>query len=80
MTIITKGMGAILRGVLGTYKKGKKVKEIKYPKDVDTKFARKTFRDRLGRPRGPGKNKQGPKPKKEEIVSFDTKRVYVKDE
>jgi hypothetical protein len=78
MTLITKGMGAILKKALGTFKKGKKVKEISYPKD-STKFMRKTFRDRLKTPRGPGKGKQGPKPKSEEVVSFDTKKVYVKD-
>ena len=66
-------------GFTGGASKGLKIKGIKYPKDVDTKFSRKIFRDRLERPRGPGKNKQGPKPKKEEIVSFDTKKVYVKD-
>ena len=79
MTIVTKGMGAILKSVIGKFKKGQKVREIEYPKD-STKHMRKVFRDRLETPRGPGKGKQGPTPKKEEIVSFDTKKVYVKDE
>ena len=79
MTIVTKGMGAILKSVVGTFKKGQKVREIKYPKD-STKHMRKVFRDRLEIPRGPGKGKQGPTPKSEEIISFDTKKVYVKEE
>ena len=79
MTLITKGMGAILKSALGKFKKGQKVKEIKYEKG-STKHMRKVFRDRLEMPRGPGKGKQGPTPKSEEIVSFDTKKVYVKDE
>jgi len=78
MTLLTKGMGAILKKSLGTYKKGKKVKAISYPKD-STKFMRQSLRNRLETPRGPGKGKQGPRPKSEEIVSFDTKKVYVKD-
>ena len=77
MTLVTKGMGVILKS-LGTFKKGKKVKAISYPKN-STKFMRKSFRDRLENPRGPGKGKQGPRPQSEEIVSFDTKKVYVKD-
>jgi hypothetical protein len=78
MTIVTKGMGAILKSAIGKFKKGKKVKEVKYLKD-STKHMRKVFRERLETPKGPGKGKQGPVPKKEEIVSFDTKKVYVKD-
>ena len=42
MTIVTKGMGAILKSVIGKFKKGQKVREIKYPKD-STKHMRKTY-------------------------------------
>ena len=72
MTIITKGMGAILKKSLGTFKKGKKVKEISYP-NPDDKGMRKIFRSKLEM----GSKKKSQKP--EEIVSFDTKKVYVKD-
>ena len=72
MTIITRGMGAILKKSLGTFKKGKKVKEISYP-NPDEKGMRKIFRNKLEM----GSKKKSQKP--EEIVSFDTKKVYVKD-
>ena len=49
------------------------------PDDLYDYNKNRPFRDRLETPRGPGKGKQGPKPKSEEIVSFDTKKVYVKD-
>jgi len=64
MTLITRGMGAIIKKALGTYKKGKKVKEVSY-KNPFSKWHRKNFRQKLE--------------DKEEIVSFDTKKVYVKD-
>ena len=70
--IITRGMGAVLKTALGKYKKGKKVREISYP-NPDEKGMRKIFRSKLEM----GSKKKRQKP--EEIVSFDTKKVYVKD-
>ena len=65
------GVGFIKR-FYGTYKKGKKVREISYP-NPDEKGMRKIFRNKLEM----GSKKKSQKP--EEIVSFDTKKVYVKD-
>ena len=65
------GVGFI-KQFYGTYKKGKKVREISYP-NPDEKGMRKIFRSKLEM--GSKKNSQ----KSEEIVSFDTKKVYVKD-
>jgi hypothetical protein len=73
MTLITKGMGVILKKALGKFKKGQKVKEISYSNPHE-KGMRKIFRNKLEL----GSKKKGKKP--EEIVSFDTKKVYVKDE
>ena len=70
--IITKGMGAVLKTALGKFKKGQKVREISYP-NPDEKGMRKIFRNKLEM----GSKKKSQKP--EEIVSFDTKKVYVKD-
>ena len=73
MTLLTKGMGVILKKALGKFKKGQKVREISYS-NPDEKGMRKIFRNKLEL----GSKKKGKKP--EEIVSFDTKKVYVKDE